>query len=65
MNPDILPIQNLNVPSFDIEIEKATDLASFCSNGFSNPFLKLYVNGKEKAKTPTINKTLNPIWHFK
>lgn len=39
----------------------ARDLKSADSNGLSDPYAKIYCNGRP-SKTKTIKKTLNPTW---
>lgn len=46
-----------------VTIKKATGLASFDSNGFSDPFVIFKVNNKEIGKTKIIYKNLNPEWN--
>lgn len=46
-------------------MEKATGLAAFDSNGFSDPYISYKVNGKRIGKTKIIKKTLNPEWNHK
>ena len=42
-------------------VRRANGLAAMDSNGFSDPYALLFLNG-EKHKTRTIMKTLNPVW---
>ena len=43
---------------------KAEYLTAFDSNGFSDPYVTIRINGKSREKTPTKNKTLNPVWNY-
>jgi stress response protein SCP2 len=54
--------------TFDINVPEAKDLLGKDRNGLSDPYVKLYVNGK-KSKSRVVRKCLNPKWdnvrHFK
>lgn len=52
-----------NSGRLEIEIVKATELLSKDSNGKSDPYVKVYLNGEEFYKTKTKKKTLDPIWN--
>lgn len=67
-----MPLQMDELPSHDsigntgslkLRIMNAEDLPSADSNGFSDPLVQVYINGKLKYKTKTIKKTLNPVWN--
>ncbi|OUM53042.1 hypothetical protein BVG19_g2288 [[Candida] boidinii] len=67
-----MPLQMDELPSHDsigntgslkLRILDASDLPAADSNGFSDPLVQVYVNGKLKYKTKTIKKTLNPVWN--
>lgn len=67
MNGDFSQVKILENPqdkkTHVVTIKKATGLASFDSNGFSDPFVIFKINGKEVGKTKIIKKTLNPEWN--
>lgn len=52
-----------NSGTLSIDIINATDLLSKDSNGKSDPFVKLYLNGEEFYQTKTKKKTLEPVWN--
>jgi len=54
----------LNVPAtINIIIKEAEHLKPVDSNGKSDPYCKVWVNGMQ-YKTPTIKKNLNPKWDY-
>eukprot|EP00825_Cyclidium_porcatum_P030024 TRINITY_DN31903_c0_g1_i2.p1 TRINITY_DN31903_c0_g1~~TRINITY_DN31903_c0_g1_i2.p1 ORF type:complete len:235 (-),score=62.83 TRINITY_DN31903_c0_g1_i2:267-971(-) len=57
------PILKQNTSYFIVTIKSATQLGSFDSNGKSDPYCKLKINGKKVFKTQTIKKTLDPVWN--
>ena len=67
-----LPAQISKLPPADsignsgtlyLEIKRGFELLSKDSNGKSDPFVKLYLNGDEFYHTKTIKKTLEPEWN--
>ena len=38
-------------------------MAAFDSNGFSDPYISLKLNGYRLLRTKVINKSLNPVWN--
>ena len=46
-----------------VDVLDAVDLPSADRNGFSDPFCRFQLNGKEVFKTKIIKKTLNPSWN--
>ncbi|ODV83193.1 hypothetical protein CANARDRAFT_9769 [[Candida] arabinofermentans NRRL YB-2248] len=52
-----------NSGTLRLRLVKATNLPAADSNGKSDPFTKVYLNGKEVFKTKTIKKNLNPEWN--
>ena len=56
-----LPPHLLQSGTLHVYLDKGVDLKSMDSNGKSDPYVKLTINGKEK-KSKTIKKTLNPVW---
>ena len=57
------------VMTLNIKIIEANDIPSMDLNGFSDPYIKLYMLGKKEkekigeVKTKIIKKTLNPFWN--
>lgn len=51
-----------NSGTLTIELLNAHNLLSKDSNGKSDPFVKVYLNGKDFYKTKTKKKTLDPEW---
>jgi len=51
----------------DLVIVEARNIKAADINGFSDPYvlLKKVKGVLSEAKTPTINKTLNPVWNYK
>lgn len=45
-----------------VDVLDAAELPAADRNGFSDPFCKFELNGKEVFKTRTQKKTLNPVW---
>lgn len=52
-----------NSGTLSLEILNASDLLSMDSNGKSDPFVKVYLNGESFFKTKTKKKTLDPEWN--
>lgn len=52
-----------NMGSLRLDILDADDLPAADRNGFSDPFCKFNLNGKEVHKTQTQKKTLHPSWN--
>ncbi|KAL4508061.1 hypothetical protein ABPG72_021434 [Tetrahymena utriculariae] len=62
-NVKILNSKGKKSKTHQVTIIKATGLASFDSNGFSDPFVIFKKNNKEKGKTKIMMKNLNPVWN--
>ncbi|CCD25572.1 uncharacterized protein NDAI_0F02540 [Naumovozyma dairenensis CBS 421] len=62
-----LPLSDLitNTGDLTITIKGANDLIAGDRNGYSDPYVKLYLNNNEKSffKTKISKKTLNPVWN--
>lgn len=67
-----IPVSMSSLPDLDsignsgtlhLKILRAEGLPSADSNGKSDPFAKLYLNGEEFFKTKNKKKTLNPEWN--
>ena len=52
-----------NQGTLKVEIHDAADLPAADRNGYSDPFCKFYLDGKDVFKTKTIKKTLHPVWN--
>ncbi|KAK1071579.1 Tricalbin-2 [Friedmanniomyces endolithicus] len=52
-----------NAGNVRVEVVNATELPSADRNGYSDPYCKFVLNGKEVYKTKTQKKTLNPEWN--
>ncbi|KAI9680981.1 MAG: hypothetical protein M1829_001061 [Trizodia sp. TS-e1964] len=52
-----------NMGNLRVDILKAEDLPSADRNGFSDPYCKFELNGKDVHKTKKKDKTLNPVWN--
>lgn len=52
-----------NSGTLTVEILNATNLLSKDSNGKSDPFVKVYLNGSDFYKTKTKKKTIDPEWN--
>ncbi|ORY04571.1 hypothetical protein BCR34DRAFT_604821 [Clohesyomyces aquaticus] len=52
-----------NQGSLRVEVLDAADLPAADRNGFSDPYCKFILNGKEVYKTKTQKKTLHPAWN--
>lgn len=48
---------------FDIEIKKARNLPGMDKSGYSDPYIKLSIQGEPIGQTRTIYQTLNPDWN--
>lgn len=46
-----------------LKVISGTGLLSADRNGFSDPFVHIYVDGKMVFRTKTIKKTLDPVWN--
>jgi Ca2+-dependent lipid-binding protein len=44
-------------------IKSASGLASFDSNGLSDPYVRIIINKKKIAKSKIVYKNLNPVWN--
>lgn len=66
-----LPVQMLldpsesinNMGSLRVDVLDAADLPSMDRNGYSDPFCRFELNGKEVYKTKIQKKTLHPAWN--
>ncbi|KAK4693255.1 hypothetical protein P7C71_g4110, partial [Lecanoromycetidae sp. Uapishka_2] len=52
-----------NMGTLRLDVLDADDLPAADRNGFSDPFCKFNLNGKEVYKTQTQKKTLHPSWN--
>ena len=52
-----------NMGTLRVDVLDATDLPSADRNGYSDPFCKFRLNGKEIFKTKVQKKTLHPAWN--
>jgi hypothetical protein len=52
-----------NMGKLRLDVLDATDLPSADRNGFSDPYCKFELNGKEVYKTKVQRKTLHPAWN--
>lgn len=52
-----------NMGTLRVDILDAAELPAADRNGFSDPFCKFKLNGKELHKTKTQKKTLHPAWN--
>ncbi|KAL2270903.1 hypothetical protein VTJ83DRAFT_274 [Remersonia thermophila] len=52
-----------NMGNLRVDVLDAQDLPAADSNGKSDPYVKLELNGQEVFKTKTVKKTLNPSWN--
>jgi len=52
-----------NMGNLRVDVLDAADLPSADRNGFSDPYCKFRLNGKEVHKTKTQKKTLHPAWN--
>jgi hypothetical protein len=52
-----------NMGTLRVDVLDAADLPSADRNGFSDPYCKFKLNGKEVFKTKTQKKTLHPAWN--
>jgi len=52
-----------NSGSLRVEVLDAADLPAADRNGYSDPFCRFSLNGKEVYKTKTQKKTLHPAWN--
>lgn len=52
-----------NQGTLRVEVLDAADLPAADRNGFSDPYCKFILNGKEVYKTKTQKKTLHPAWN--
>lgn len=52
-----------NMGTLRVDVLDATDLPSADRNGYSDPYCKFKLNGKEVFKTKVQKKTLHPAWN--
>lgn len=52
-----------NMGTLRVDVLDAADLPSADRNGFSDPYCKFKLNGKDVHKTKTQKKTLHPAWN--
>lgn len=52
-----------NMGTLRVDVLDAADLPSADRNGFSDPYCKFKLNGKDVYKTKTQKKTLHPAWN--
>lgn len=52
-----------NMGTLRVDVLDAADLPSADRNGYSDPFCKFNLNGKDVFKSKTQKKTLNPTWN--
>ncbi|KAB8342983.1 hypothetical protein FH972_022577 [Carpinus fangiana] len=52
-----------NSGTLRVEVHDAADLPAADRNGYSDPYLKFHLNGKQVHKTETQKKTLHPVWN--
>lgn len=48
----------------EVEIVSGSGLTPF-SNGYSDVYVRVFVNKEKFSKTLVVKKTLNPIWNYK
>ena len=61
---DLDPSESINnMGTLRLDILDAADLPAADRNGYSDPFCKFKLNGKEIYKTKTQKKTLHPAWN--
>ena len=61
---DLDPSESINnMGNLRVDILDADDLPAADRNGFSDPYCKFNLNGKEMYKTKTQKKTLHPAWN--
>lgn len=52
-----------NMGKLRVDLMDATDLPAADRSGYSDPYCKFFLDGKEVYKSNKINKTLNPQWN--
>ncbi|KIW09267.1 uncharacterized protein PV09_00189 [Verruconis gallopava] len=52
-----------NMGKLRVDVMDAADLPAADRNGYSDPFCKFYLNGKDVYKTDKQKKTLHPAWN--
>ena len=61
---DLDPSESINnMGNLRVDVLDADDLPAADRNGFSDPYCKFNLNGKEMYKTKTQKKTLHPAWN--
>lgn len=61
----LLKVQQMRPEKYVLSIMNARNLSKADFFGKSDPFVKVYFNGKYQGRTATIKKTLNPDWSEK
>lgn len=52
-----------NSGTLRVDVLDAADLPAADRNGYSDPYCKFFLDGKEVYKTATQKKTLHPAWN--
>lgn len=61
---DLDPSESINnMGTLRVDVLDAADLPAADRNGYSDPYCKFYLNGKELHKTKIQKKTLHPAWN--
>ncbi|RLV93103.1 Tricalbin-3 [Spathaspora sp. JA1] len=54
---------NAPIGGLRLHLRNATDLKNLESVGFVDPYVRVILNGKLRARTATIEETVNPVWN--
>jgi Ca2+-dependent lipid-binding protein len=57
------PAEINNMGNLRVDVLNAENLPAADRNGYSDPYCKFQLNGKEVYKTKILKKTLNPAWN--